>query len=136
MPITVESKPDQPLVIVHFRNPIEFIRDIPPFAVELKTLISESPEPVYAMFVTHNLKVDFGDLVVAMSMMTCGETKVMGHPNVARYFFVVDSDLPRLAVNALSQNQYGHLPVTVCKTEEEARALVSAALGAAEAIPG
>lgn len=135
MTITVEKVPDKPLVIVRFLDPMDVRVDMPPFIEELKALFDASPEKLYDITVATDLHISFGDMIAGMAMLAKGEANVLSHPNAAHYYVVVNSDLIRIGASALTQGQYGGLPVTICKTEEEAFAQFDAAI-AQQAITG
>ena len=61
-------------------------------------------------------------VVFALSTLTRGDKALFKHPKIRRIIGVGSSDLMQLAFSALTQAQYGNLPVTFYKSVEEAYA--------------
>jgi hypothetical protein len=128
MSYTIEQLPGEPIVLVTFANPFDIRTDIPLFVEELRAIFDASPEPLIDITDTRGLKIAFGDIVAGMAMLTRGTMSVLNHPNVARYIIVADSDLIRVAGQALGQRQYGNLRVSVVKDPGEAQRLAREAV--------
>ncbi len=120
MPISIETLPDEPVVLVKFSNPMDIRQEIPSFVEALREVFDASPEPLIDITDATGLKVSFGDIVAGMAMLTRGEMAVLRHPHAAAYIVIADSDLIRMAGNALTQGQYGGLNIKVVRTLDEA----------------
>jgi hypothetical protein len=76
-------------------------------------------KPVYIIIVTHNISLNFSDLVQGLAMATRGETAIFTDSNVCLRL-VGSGRLVELGVRAFEQRQYGGLDVRLYPTLEDA----------------
>lgn len=124
MPIYVEKLSDEPIVTVTVTEPVVVKHDIPALNYELSAVFDASPVRVWAVMIVKDPKMEFGELVRGMAMVTRGEVAALTHPNAAGFAVVTTHDMFRLAASALKQAQYGEIKVSVYLTQEEALASV------------
>ncbi len=122
--ITVEKLPDEPIVIVNFLNPFDVNTDISELYGKLRQEFEASPVPVWDITVALDLKLNFGEIVNGLALLTKGNFSILTHPNAAGYVVVADSQLIKLSAAALGQQQYGGISVQVVETIEEAHQIV------------
>ena len=122
--ITVEKLPDEPIVIVNFLNPFDVNVDISELYSKLLQEFEGAPVPLWDITVALDVKVDFGEIVKGLALLTKGDFAILAHPNAAGYIVVADNQLIKLSAAALGQVQYGSISVQVVGTIEEAHQIV------------
>lgn len=120
MAVTLDLQPGEPILLVKFLNPFDIKIDIPGYMQDLRAIYDAAAEPLVNITDVTGLKLSFGDIVAGMAILTKGQKEVILHRNAIVYIAVADSDMLRLAASALSQVQYGSIPIKVAKTLDEA----------------
>jgi hypothetical protein len=124
MPITVEKLPNEPIVIIQANNPYSMQDDVVKAMHEFKELLDAAPAPLWDITDTRNFTIGFSDLVGLLGFITHGELGVVRHRNFAGTAIIANSEMIRMAGNALRQKQYGGISVNIVSTLDEALAYV------------
>jgi hypothetical protein len=117
---SIESRPDDLVIIAIMNEDFSTQHELPGYAEELKNKLDQLPQPSALITDLNSVSASFGDIVTGLSMLTKGELAVLGHPNIRENIVVTTKDLYSLSAKALGQAQYGARRVTVAKTLEEA----------------
>jgi hypothetical protein len=127
MSITIEKLPDEPIVTVVFKDPVNFYAEVAPaFAriVEIRdNLVGVSK--YYMIVDLTGIKPSFGDIV-----HTLGEARKAGEHRradlPANMHLVGRGELFEMVANALGQRQYGGYSAPLHRTYEEALSAIRA----------
>jgi hypothetical protein len=120
MPYRVEKLSNEPILVTAVENPFKVSEEFPQYVEAVVKALDESPEPLFFISDATGLKVSFGDVVSGLAFVTKGKVTYVNHPNMRRMIAIADSDLIRMAVNALGQKQYGGYRTEVYPSTEAA----------------
>lgn len=120
MPYRVEKLANEPILVTCVENPFNVGEEFPQYVEAVVKALDESPEPLFFISDAVGLKVNFGDVVAGLAFVTKGKLTYVNHPNMRRMIAIADSDLIRMAVNAVGQKQYGGHRTEVYPTTEAA----------------
>jgi hypothetical protein len=120
MSYSIETRPEELIVIATFNADFNVQKETASYADELKNKLEQMPGP--SSLITHVdlVSAGFGDLVSGLGLLTQGKLAVLSHPNIKEIIVVTTKDLFSLGAKALGQSQYGGLRVSVARTLEEA----------------
>lgn len=120
MTYTTEKLPDESIIVHTLSSEYRMGRDARTAIQEIAEIANGMEEkPVYIIIVTHDLKMNFGDLVQGLAMATRGETAIFTDPNI-RLRLVGSGSLVEIGAKAFEQRQYGGLDVRLYTTLEDA----------------
>jgi hypothetical protein len=120
MPYKVEKLPDEPILVTAVINPFKVSEEFPLYVEAVVKALDEASEPLYFISDAVGLKVTFGDVVSGLAFVTKGKVTYVNHKNMRKMIAIADSDLIRMAVNAVGQKQYGEYVAQVYPTTEAA----------------
>lgn len=80
---------------------------------DLQHFFDNSTQPVICVTDARDLHVGFGELVGALGKVATGAGALARHPNLMELVVITQSDVIKLATNALQQGQYGGLVTVV-----------------------
>jgi hypothetical protein len=130
MTINLTKLPDEAIVIVEAGAAFKLRDDLPEFWWMLTPMLDAATQPLYIVADTRGINLPFGDMVAALGAVTRSEEakRVNSHPMLGPRRLVADSELLRMAANALKQVQYGEQQVNIYATLEDALAAVRSEL--------
>src|SRR5688500_16510571 len=120
MPYKVEKLPNEPILVTAVLNPFKVSEEFPLYIEAVVKALDEATEPLYFISDAVGLKVSFGDVVSGLGFVTKGKITYINHRNMRKMIAIADSDLIRMAVNAVGQKQYGEHVAQVYPTAEAA----------------
>lgn len=125
MSFSVESQPDNSIIIARLFSDFDPHNEMSDYIHELKSQLDQMAGPSRFVSVVEDLKlgVHFSDVVSFLGLLTQGDLAVFNHPNLGEIVVVTNSDLIGFATKALNQSQYGGRRATVVKSLEDALAL-------------
>jgi hypothetical protein len=130
MSIIIKRLPDEPIIFIEARNPIDLKVDMPDAITRFKALLDAAERPVWDVTDALGFTMSFADMVGMLGTISRTDLGVIRHRNFAGLALVADSDLLRMGLNALGQAQYGGLTVKTFATLDDAMAYVRTAIGA------
>lgn len=119
MHFTVERLPDEGILIIALRRDYRFGEDREALEHAVNSKISEGETGLQAVYDLRELKMSFGDLVIAMSNVTQKSSGSMGD-NRFSTIVVGSSEMVRLGILAFEQEQYGKLKFPLFERVEDA----------------
>jgi len=108
MHFTVERIPDESILVIALSRDYRFGQDREPLEYSVNEKISEGETEIQAIYDLRELKMSFGDLVLAMSNVTQKSAGSMGDSRL-KIIVVGSSEMVRLGILAFEQEQYGKL---------------------------
>ncbi|NDJ55368.1 MAG: hypothetical protein GYB68_20035 [Chloroflexi bacterium] len=128
MPYHIEQIGDAPIIVCSFKAPVDIIRD--PFDAHADVVAIVEAQgftpPIYVIAELSEVKPNFSDLVIGManSISHVRDGRSVWDPDFTN-ILVGTAPLLKLLANSMGQKQYGHIPVHVFETLEEAIAFAS-----------
>jgi hypothetical protein len=130
MPVTIEKLPDDPIVLITARNPIDLKIDMPDAISRLQAILEASDRPLWDVTDALGFTISFPDLVAMLGTVSRADLGLVRHRNFAGIALAADSDLLRMGLNALGQAQYGGILVKSFATLDEAMAFARSEVAA------
>lgn len=119
MRYTVERLPDSPIVVVIIGKDYSIGKDFPELAKTVDSKIDRDETGVYAIFNITEMKMSFGDLVIAMSNQSQKAPGALADPRL-NTIIVGSGELVKLGIQAFQQEQYGSLKFPLFTSVEDA----------------
>lgn len=117
MPVTIEKLSNEPILVVHLRDPLNLGMDIPHFAAALRGVLDTSPELLYVI-ADADAALDLSDIAGGLAGIALAELTIRRHPKVAGYCVVASNSQVGSRLSPSPDN--GRQPVSVCETLNEA----------------
>jgi hypothetical protein len=112
---------DEPIIVARLHRGFSVSQELVPLSTRLKTMLDSAPHRINYVADVRGITLSFGELVSAIAMLTRGDLAVLKHPNINKIIGISDSNLVQMAISAIGQQaQYGNIPITLAKSEEDA----------------
>lgn len=132
MPIKIEKMPDEPILQITAKNPIDPQIDLYNAIAQFEPALESAAAPIYFLGDARGLSLSFSELVGVLGTISHYGKAVFKHPNFAGLALVAENKILRMGVNALGQSQYGAVRVKTFATVDDALVYVRAEIAAHE----
>ena len=107
MAFTVEKLPDEPIIVITFRNPSNPTQDYGPLLDQVAKLCEGLEGPIYRITDLRQVNFSFSDMVVAIAEeFKSGKPGSAADPRI-RTVLAASGELVKLAAESVKQEQYG-----------------------------
>lgn len=130
MTITVEKRPDEPIIVATMINPMRFYQEVPGMFAQILRLRDtiQGHSKYYAIIDLTGIKADFSEILFSLGEARKASQK--RRPDMPIGLHLVGSgDLFEMVANALSQIQYGGYAAPLHKSVEVALKAIYADMG-------
>lgn len=119
MKFTVERLPNEPILIVTIGKDYQVGKDSPDIFRAVDSKIGKDESGLYSIYDLREMKMTFGDLVIALSNQSQKAPGAMADPR-ASAVIVGSSEMVKLGAQAFQQEQYGNLKFPLYESVEDA----------------
>lgn len=121
MSYRIEIQPSVPPVVISVLN-ADFnpVTELNPVLQEIDSAFASMSEPFYYVSDTHSAHWNFAEMVQAMAASAGRDVSFLKNPYLKQIIVVTDSNLIKLGVSALGQEQYGMVRASTVPTLEAA----------------
>jgi hypothetical protein len=117
--VSAEHLPNEPILIIKLYKEYVVGRDTAEMLSTVNSQIGENESGLYSIYDLTEMKMSFGDLVMALSNQAQKAPGAMADPRVTTVI-VGSSELVKFGVEAFKQEQYGNLKFPLFESVEEA----------------
>ncbi len=117
--VTAQHLPNEPILIIKLYRDYVVGKDTAEMLSTVNEQIGENESGLYSIYDLTEMKMSFGDLVMAMSNQAQKAPGAMADPRVTTVI-VGSSEMVKLGVQAFQQEQYGNLRFPLYESVEEA----------------
>jgi len=119
MKFTVERLPNEPILMITILKDYVVGKDTPDIVRTVDSKIGKDETGLYSIYDLREMKMTFGDLVLALSNQSQKAPGAMADPR-ASAVIVGSSEMVKLGAQAFQQEQYGNLKFPLYQSVEEA----------------
>jgi hypothetical protein len=127
--VEVERLNGEPIIIARFGADYDMASGFSESRMVVEKAFGARPEPVYYILNLSALKFSFSELVMRLADLTNEKTGPYRSPFLKEIIFVTESDLGKVAADALQQEQYGARKSKFFSSEEDAIKYVRSQVG-------
>jgi len=120
MPFSTRQLPGEPIVIATAHSPLKIETDMPELAKQITEFLQKIPGKIYYISDTSLLDhLEFRDVVIGMAEVTRGPAAFLSNERL-QTIVVGSTQMIQLAVQSVSQEQYGGLNIVLYSSLDEA----------------
>jgi hypothetical protein len=127
MPVKIDYRPQQQILIATNEEPYDPTGDTMQIAAEIQKILGETTGDLHFISDLTHVKVSFADLVMGMAAAFRTRNSIYGNPRVKTYVVGHNLLIQMGAKAASEQEQYGRVPINIFTSLESALAAVDKA---------
>jgi len=121
MPFAIRHFDDAPIILETMARDFSVKTDLPESIQQVQDILDRADTPHFFIIDATEAKVNLGDAISGMSMVTHGTSAVFKHANMRELLIVTTQNpITELTAKAFGQQQYGGLKVQVFSSLEGA----------------
>src|SRR6185295_14856525 len=122
----IDWMPGEDFIFGKIYPEFKVLQDTPPSSKRLLELLLASDHPVPYLLDLTEIRMNFGEMVQAMGLLTRGDLASFVHPNLSQLIVVSTDNMIKIGAAALGQSQYGGRRAIVVPSMQDGLAVIRA----------
>ena len=116
---TIEKLVNEPIIYCWF-SALWRAEELPAVFDEVAAMLDETDEPLILITSAQSINLSLEDVIATANLAAKGGNALLHHPNLREFVFVTGIKMLQMAASGLDSAVFGHVPVEIYETEEEA----------------